>query len=252
MLVCSLGSSSKGNAFLIEHEGLSILVDAGFAVRELANRLQTVGVEPQSVSAIFVTHEHIDHIGGVRRFAERFGACVFSSPAIRDCVLGDSDVDWRPLAAGEPVEFEGFCVHPFSVPHDAADPFGLRIEVGGASIVVCTDLGMPTRLVEYHLARADVWIIEANHDPAMLRDGPYPWQLKQRIASAYGHLSNLAAADLIGRVAHDGLVRLMLAHLSETNNTPELARQTVAEALNGRPLEPVVARPDGPVELLRR
>ncbi|HDH97049.1 MAG TPA: MBL fold metallo-hydrolase, partial [Proteobacteria bacterium] len=106
VLVCSLGSSSKGNAFLIEHEGLSILVDAGFAVRELANRLQTVGVEPQSVSAIFVTHEHIDHIGGVRRFAERFGACVFSSPAIRDCVLGDSDVDWRPLAAGEPVEFE--------------------------------------------------------------------------------------------------------------------------------------------------
>jgi len=248
--VWSLGSSSKGNAFVVEHGGCAVLVDAGFSARELARRVEAIGLEPHSISAVLITHEHEDHIRGVRRFAKRFGAQVFLNPRIRGYVLGDSDVDWAPLVCGESASAGGFRVHPFSIPHDATDPLGLRIEVDGASIAVCTDLGTVTPLVEYNLACSNVWLIEANHDPVMLRDGPYPWHLKQRIASAHGHLSNFTTADVIRRAAHDGLSGVMLVHLSETNNTPELARRTVSIALDDRPFDMTVAKPDEPVELL--
>ena len=248
--IWSLGSSSRGNSFLIECGETTVLVDAGFSARELERKLRSCGVEPAAVDAILISHEHVDHIRGAGRFAHRNGARVFCSPKVVRAVAGEFELDWSPLAAGEDVLVGGIRVHPFSVPHDAADPFGLRIEADGLSIAVCTDLGVPTPLVEYNLARSNVWLLESNHDPDMLVGGPYPWHLKQRIASEFGHLSNRAAAELIGRNAHDGLVAVMLVHISETNNDPSLAYAAAAEALGGNGLKLEVAHPTEPVKLL--
>lgn len=249
MQIWSLGSSSSGNAFVIEHKNSAILVDAGFSAREITRKLKSVGIAPESVCAIFLTHEHLDHIRGAKRLAKQVSARIYMNPKIQKLFFSDCE-SWHPLVTGEKVKVEKFFVHPFSVPHDALDPLGLRVEIDGVSICVCIDLGCSTPLVEYNLMRSNLWLIESNHDPVMLKEGPYPWELKQRIASPFGHLSNHATAEIIKHSKHSELLGVLLVHLSETNNTPVLAHKTASSVIAEDSTNLSIAHPNNPVKLL--
>lgn len=250
MQIWSLGSSSSGNAFLIEDEGSAILVDAGFSARETIKKLRAINIAPEIIRAILITHEHADHIRGARMLSDRLDVCVYMNPKIYQSFFKDSGIRFSPLVAGDKVKIFKFCVRPFSVPHDALDPLGLVVETNGVSISICIDLGCSTPLVEYSMMKSNIWIIESNHDPTMLKNGPYPWELKQRIAGPFGHLSNIATADLIKRARHDELISVSLVHLSETNNTPKLAYSAAIEALKGKSVNLSIAHPNQPVKLL--
>jgi phosphoribosyl 1,2-cyclic phosphodiesterase len=235
--VVPLGSGSGGNATLVELGGTRLLVDAGLAARTLARRLAAIGVEPRTLAGILVSHEHGDHASGVERFSTRFGVPVHAAYE----TLAALDLSYvhvcgfTPFLPGQPFEVGDVVVDPFPVPHDAALPVGFVLTRDGMRVGVATDLGHATTLVVERLRGCDVLVIESNYDPDMLRDGPYPWALKQRVAGRTGHLSNAAAADLIADVVDERLKAIVLAHLSEHNNTPELARRTAAAALARTP-----------------
>jgi phosphoribosyl 1,2-cyclic phosphodiesterase len=228
-----LGSGSQGNATLVELGATRVLVDAGIAARTLSRRLEEVGVEPSSLRGILLSHEHGDHAQGAERFSRKHGVPVFSTVETLEA-LDRSPVhfaEWRRLDPGTVVEIGPLRVDAFPVPHDAARPLGFVLEGAGVRAGVVTDLGHATTLVVQRLRGCQLLMVEANHDDAMLRDGPYPWQLKQRVGSRLGHLSNNAAARLLEQVVDDGCRGVILGHLSEKNNTPELARTTVRRAL---------------------
>jgi len=228
-----LGSGSQGNATLVELGETRVLVDAGIAARTLTHRLEEIGVEPSSISGVFLSHEHGDHTRGAGRFSRRHGVPVLSTVATLEA-LDSSPVhfdEWRRVDPGVVVEIGPVRVEPFPVPHDAAQPMGFVLEGEGVRAGIVTDLGHATTLVVQRLRGCHLLMVEANHDDAMLRDGPYPWQLKQRVGSRLGHLSNEAAARLLEQVVDDGCRGVILGHLSEKNNTPELARKTVSRAL---------------------
>jgi phosphoribosyl 1,2-cyclic phosphodiesterase len=193
------------------------------------------GLDPGSLDAIIVSHEHADHIHGVGVLSRRFKMAVH----ISDATLRASQKTLGRLAAvhpftcGNAFSIGTFVVHPFSVSHDAADPAGFTIRSGTRKLGVATDLGVVTGLVQNHLQDCDILILEANHDPRMLIDGPYPWPLKQRILGRSGHLSNEDTARLLEALLHDRLGHVVLAHLSEENNTPEKAKQTIEPLLGG-------------------
>jgi phosphoribosyl 1,2-cyclic phosphodiesterase len=210
-----------------------LLIDCGLSARETARRLQQVGCNPRSVDAVVVSHEHGDHIGGAAMFSRRYGAVIHTTPAtaragrldpagLAGLVLRDAAASWQ---VGD------LDVETFSVPHDAVDNVGVLVACDGARLGYATDLGFPTRLVYDRLQGCHVLVTEANHDPEMLRDGPYPWSVKQRIAGRHGHLSNQAMMSLVAEVAGSAMRHLFLAHLSGTNNTPELARRAGRGAL---------------------
>ena len=241
--VVPLGSGSGGNATLVELGPARVLVDAGLSARSLARRLAGLGVEPRSLDAILLSHEHGDHARGAAGFSKRFGVAVHGASETLDA-LDLSPVhlaSWLPFLPGEPFDVRGIRVDPFPVPHDAARPVGFVLGWNGSRVGVATDLGHATTLVIERLRGCDVLVIESNYDPEMLRDGPYPWALKQRVAGRTGHLSNLEAAELLRDVVDDRLKAVVLAHLSEHNNTPELARRTA-----GRRAAMRVARARGP------
>jgi phosphoribosyl 1,2-cyclic phosphodiesterase len=228
-----LGSGSLGNATLVELDGTRILVDAGIAARTLATRLLELGVEPSSLSGILLSHEHGDHARGAERFSRRHGVAVFSTVDTLEA-LDRSPAHfaaWRRVDPATVVEIGSVRVDPFPVPHDAVRPVGFVLEGGGVRAGVVTDLGHATTLVVQRLRGCDLLMVEANHDDTLLRDGPYPWQLKQRVGSRLGHLSNEAAARLVEHVVDERCRGVILGHLSEKNNTPELARAAVRRAL---------------------
>jgi phosphoribosyl 1,2-cyclic phosphodiesterase len=249
--VVPLGSGSGGNAILVESGDARVLVDAGLSARTLAARLRAVGVEPASIGGILLSHEHADHARGVERFSRRFGVGVHCAAETLEA-LDLSFVHlaaWTPFRAGEPFEVRGFVVDPFPVPHDAAHPVGFVLARDGRRVGVATDLGHATGLVAHRLAGCDVLVVESNYDPDLLRAGPYPWSLKQRVAGRFGHLSNDAAAALLVDVVDDRCRAVVLAHLSEHNNSPELARRTAAAAIGrtkGKRAAMRVASPHGP------
>lgn len=227
----SLGSGSKGNALLVEAGGTRVLVDCGFSARETAFRLERLGVAPESVSAVLVTHEHGDHVGGVAACAARFGWAVHAShgTAIAARPLGECPVRrFDSHAAFTIGELE---IHPYPVPHDAREPTQFVFSDGALSLGVLTDAGCVTPHIVAMLTECAALLLECNHDAEMLAQGRYPAQLKRRIAGAYGHLDNRAAADLLRAVGGQGLQHVVAAHLSEENNTPTLARAALAEAL---------------------
>jgi phosphoribosyl 1,2-cyclic phosphodiesterase len=228
-----LGSGSSGNCTLVEGARGRLLIDCGLSARETARRLQQVGCDPRSVDAVVVSHEHGDHIGGAAMFSRRFGAVIHTTPAtakaagleadgVAGLVLREASASWSVGDLG---------VETFSVPHDAVDNVGILVTCEGTRLGYATDLGFPTRLVYDRLAGCQVLVTEANHDPEMLRDGPYPWSVKQRIAGRHGHLSNEAMMSLVAEVAGAATRHLFLAHLSDTNNTPDLARRAGRTAL---------------------
>ncbi len=238
MRINILGSSSSGNATLFVFGTTRVLVDAGFSARELARRLREIGEDLSRISAIVLTHEHTDHIRSVPRLARALGIPIFISRA--SCEMWnrmnpDDPISTPTYIAAEcPFEIGPMTFRPFAVPHDAADTLAFTIEAGGVKVGYVTDLGYIPHLVGERVRGADVLILEANHDLEMLRNGPYPWSVKQRILSRHGHLSNDEVARFL-REDFDGRAEfIVLVHLSRTNNHPELVRLAAVEALSAR------------------
>lgn len=256
--VVVLGSGSRGNATLVRDGRSAILIDAGFSCRQLVARLEGVGQDPRRIEAILLTHEHVDHVQGLRVFRRRFGTPVFASEgtlgAAEKHLGGAKGGEAHVLRVGGTVTVGAFEATSFAIPHDAADPVGWVIEAQGVRIGHATDLGHVTRLTAHRLAGCHALVFEANHDRQLLMDGPYPWSTKQRVASRVGHLSNDAAAEALGEIVSDETRTLVLAHLSENNNDPGLAQATIHGALAeaGRRPEVVLATqaaPAAPVTL---
>lgn len=219
--ICLLASGSKGNAVYIEAGETRLLVDAGLSAREVERRLALIGVAADSLDAILLTHEHLDHVRGVGPLARRFRLPLYVHPATRQSLPRLGRIDrLEEFELGSRFALRDLEVMPFSVTHDAAAPAGFVFETPVGRIGFATDLGIATHLVGSYLKDCRVLIIESNHDEIMLQDGPYPWHLKQRIRSRHGHLSNSASAELLGGLVWDGLEAVFLAHLSETNNHP--------------------------------
>jgi phosphoribosyl 1,2-cyclic phosphodiesterase len=249
MRFCSLGSGSGGNSTLIEaSQGITstrLLVDAGFSVRELVKRLARAGCAPEDVDAIFITHEHGDHIGCALAFATRYRLPLIMSRGTWRAV-GNADFDpalLRIAKGGEAMPLGDMELQPFTVPHDANEPLQLTLSDGGVRLGIVTDLGCAPDSVAAALAGCRALLLECNHDEGLLRTGPYHPALKKRILGSHGHLSNSAAADLLARCLHQGLKAVAAAHLSEHNNTPELARAALVEVLCGDESEIRIAHP---------
>lgn len=230
-----LGSGSSGNATLVSDGDRHILVDVGLSARETIRRLQSCGIGPEQISAIVVSHEHGDHCRGVHPFAKRLEIPVFMTEA----AFKASGMPLKPsrierIEAGVPFDVYGLEFTPFAVPHDAADPIGLRIANNGVKIGIVLDLGYVSNLIIERLKGCDAIILESNHDVNMLKVGPYPWSLKQRVMSRRGHLSNDAVAEFLAN-DFDGKARhVVLAHLSMKNNLPEIALLSAKNALAER------------------
>jgi len=233
MRFCVLASGSKGNSTYLETGSTRILVDAGLSGKEIERRLAAIDVDAATLSAIIVTHEHNDHICGVGVLSRRFGLPVFVN---EKTMLGGGKTlqklaQWHPFVTGTTFTFQDLSIHPFVVSHDAADPVGFRIDDGNYSLGYCTDTGKVSHLMHHRLAGCDGLVIESNHDPEMLKTGPYPEYLKQRVRSNVGHLPNREAADFVDSLRHAGLQHVVLAHISETNNHPDLVLAAVREAM---------------------
>lgn len=235
MRFASLGSGSQGNALIIEAGTTRLMVDCGFGVDETERRLARLGLAAAELSGILVTHEHSDHAEGALPFARRHGLRVWMTQGTAtateagtpwNVVLIDSHV---PFAVGD------LEVWPFPVPHDAREPVQFVLTDGAARLGVLTDIGRPTRHAEAMLSGCDGLVLECNHDLAMLAHGPYPPQLKSRVAGPFGHLANDAAAALLGAIDRKHLKHLIAAHLSQTNNRPELARAALCAVLGCAP-----------------
>jgi phosphoribosyl 1,2-cyclic phosphodiesterase len=246
LTVCVLASGSRGNAVYVSDGQTAVLVDAGLSGIEIQRRMALRDLHPENLDAIVVTHEHNDHIQGVGVLARRFHLPVFMTSKTHRAAapqIGRID-DLHSVSCGTGFRIHTLSLHPFSISHDAADPTGYTISAGHVKIGIATDLGIATAMVREHLKGCRGLILEANHDPEMLVNGPYPWPLKQRIQSRTGHLSNHAAGDLLTELVHDDLTHVILAHLSEENNSPEKAMETVTRAMDGNGIHINVARQD--------
>jgi phosphoribosyl 1,2-cyclic phosphodiesterase len=248
-----LGSSSSGNATLIEVGDASLLVDAGFSCKELTRRLSVVGVDARDLGAIILTHEHVDHVRGARVLARKHDLPVHGSPGTLASARPYLDgVELMPRTVGEPFGHGGFVATLLSVPHDATEPTAVRLEAGGRRALVATDLGhFPWTLLESG-QDMDGLVLESNHDEGMLRDGPYPAYLKRRIQGPRGHLSNIESAAALRVLLGPRTRGVLLGHLSQKNNTEELALETVIEGVPEamrREIDIKTTSPDRQVEL---
>jgi phosphoribosyl 1,2-cyclic phosphodiesterase len=233
MQCIALASGSSGNCLYIESGEEAILIDAGLSKREILARLKLVGGHEERIAAILVTHEHIDHIRGAYALARHLKVPVYATGGtlhelVRYRGTGAIAVDLVRCHWDEVQRIGNFSIEAFPTSHDARDPCGFRISENGISVGCCTDTGVITPGMEEWLSRCDGLVLESNHCPEMLRTGPYPEMLKRRIRSRRGHLSNPDAADCIRKLC-SGLSQVMLAHLSEVNNTPEKALASVRE-----------------------
>jgi len=229
-----LGSGSGGNAVVVESDGFRVLIDAGFSCKELERRMRLVAIDPSTISAVLLTHEHEDHIKGVDRFARKHHLPVYlTAGTMLGTVLGDEVVPRTVrIESGRPFEVGPFAVEAFSIPHDAREPVGFVLQDrAGRRLGLAGDIGCRTQLAWGRLADLDCLLLETNHDLEMLRSGPYPWALKQRVAGRHGHLSNREAADGLPELLADRLRFVVLYHLSRTNNLPALSGAEVAETL---------------------
>ncbi len=251
--VCVLASGSKGNAIYVSDGRTSILLDAGLSGVDIERRLKAAGLSPEKLDAVLVSHEHADHVRGVGILSRRYKLPVYISKETEKAaepIVGKT-AQTVSFECGDLFKIKTLAVRPFSISHDAADPSGFTFSSGNLKIGVATDLGIATSMVKNHLKDCDALVLEANHDPAMLIEGPYPWPLKQRVRGRTGHLSNADAQILLKELLHDKLVQVILAHLSETNNTPEKALSEVGLALEYARTKLVAARQDQCCPILR-
>src|SRR5512145_997442 len=228
-----LGSGSHGNCLVVEARHTRLLLDCGFGVAETLRRLGRLGLAPEDLSGILVTHEHDDHVGGVARLARKLGLPVWLTPGTLRGLEGlFAGMDGLHLLEGyAPLCIGDLEVHPFPVPHDAREPAQYVLGDGARRLGVLTDTGCVTPVMVRMLSACDALVLESNHDPELLAAGDYPLALKQRIAGRLGHLDNAAAAALLGALDCSRLQHLVAAHLSQSNNRPELAREALAGAL---------------------
>jgi len=250
-----LGSGSGGNAVVVESGPHRLLIDAGFSCRELVKRMKRLDFDPVSLEALVLTHEHNDHCRGAQRLARKLKLPVYGTAGTLDGagLRGEALERAVEIRSGEPCEVAGFVVEPFLLPHDAAEPIGVLVEdPHGRRVGLVADLGCRTSLAWGRLRDVDVLILETNHDLDMLRNGPYPWSLKQRVAGRHGHLSNREAAEGLPELVGDRLRWVVLYHLSRTNNLPALAAAAIGEALDreGCPAHLAVTEQDHPTPWL--
>lgn len=250
-----LASGSGGNACYVETAHSRILIDAGLSCRELTRRLELAEVNPETLEALIITHEHMDHVKGAGPLARLLDIPVYiNSSTLRKGfrILGNLS---RPITihTGQTITINDLVIETFTKCHDAVDPMGLIVSSDGVRLGLVTDLGRSTTLVEDRLRSCHALIIEFNHDQRMLEDGPYPWDLKKRIKGSEGHLSNQQAGELLKVVAHKDLRVVILAHLSKINNQTQKAFQEAQDALSRRGLNNtriVVSYQDYPVSMV--
>ncbi len=233
LILCILASGSQGNAIYVSDGETSLLIDAGLSGVEIERRMRSRGLDPTRLDAILVTHEHADHVRGVGVLSRRYDLPVYLSPETDGAAAQQIKKirDVRHFQCGRSFRINDLALHPFSTSHDARDSAGFTVQRNGLKIGIATDLGIPTAVVRTHLKNCSLLVLESNHDSKMLMEGPYPWHLKQRVRGRTGHLSNDVSRDLLGELRHEGLAHVVLAHLSEENNTPETALRTVGPVL---------------------
>jgi phosphoribosyl 1,2-cyclic phosphodiesterase len=230
-----LGSGSAGNCALVDSRECRLLIDGGLSARQITLRLAAAGIDPAQLDGILITHEHIDHVGGLPVLCKKNAVPIYCNPLTAETLRRGEFAargDWRLFATGRDFSVKDIAVQTFSVPHDAADPVGFVLHHGGASLGFCTDLGFATKLVYERIRQVQTLVIETNHDEKLLQeDTRRPWAVKQRIMSRHGHLSNAAAAEVLAELLGNGLQRAVLGHLSRDCNRPELALATVRARL---------------------
>ena len=230
-----LGSGSSGNCAYLETDEVRILIDAGFTLRQIRQRLATIGRAPENLTGVLVTHEHNDHVEGLAGLAKKLKIPVYCNRPTQDALERQlqSKFICRLFTTGDSFELGDLVVQTFTVPHDAHDPVGFLVQTPDGNVGILTDLGHATRLVLERVRRANVLLLEANHDVKLLQDCPHrPWSLKQRILSRHGHLSNEAAAEAAEQIVSADLRHLYLGHLSRECNRSELAYDAVNARLH--------------------
>lgn len=241
MEFCTIASGSSGNCAYAGIGGKHFLIDAGISGKRIENAL--FGMNVHNIDGIFITHEHRDHIVGAGVMARRFKLNIYATPltwrffASHQSLGALDESQIKVIAPGKPLDIGGVTVTAFGTMHDAIQSVGYTFEHSDKKIAVATDLGCATDIVRRHMAGAQIVLLESNHDAEMLRNGPYPFRLKERVASNYGHLSNAAAGMLITEIAGDSLQHVVLAHLSEDNNIPMLAYDTVKRVLDSKNIQ---------------
>ena len=235
MRLCSIASGSSGNCIYVGSDNTHVLVDAGISGKRIEQGLSGLQISGKDLDAILVTHEHADHIQGLGVMARRYNVPLYMTGGTADYLQRTGAIGRIPEGLiREIVEDEDFgigdlMIHPFTIPHDAAQPVGYRLASGTKSVGIATDLGKYTNYIIETLENLDALLLESNHDVNMLQVGPYPYLLKQRILGDRGHLSNENAGRLLGRILHDGMKAVLLGHLSQENNYEELAFETVCQ-----------------------
>ena len=252
-----LASSSAGNATLVATSRTRLLIDAGLSRKETGERLAVLGLDLRSLDAILITHEHSDHTAGLPVLAKRRDGVhtpvYVSRLTARAIAWGECQPHLETFQAGSSFTVGDIEVTSFTIPHDAADPVGFSLRAEGIKVSIATDLGYLPSSVREHLRGSDVLLLESNHDLNMLKVGPYPWSVKQRVMGRMGHLSNDAACSFLREDLDSRTSTLILGHLSEHNNHPALVRQAALEALDGRTLftKLMVVEPGKPIETVR-
>ncbi len=239
---CSLFSGSSGNCIFIGTDNVKILIDAGVSGSRIATALQEIGENPQDLSAIFVTHEHSDHVASIGIISRRYNVPIYATEKTW-AAMGKGPGKLLPenkkvISVGEILDMADVRVKNFSISHDAADPVAYTFTCGDKKVSVATDMGYVSDTVRENVMGSDLVLLESNHDVDMLKAGPYPYPLKQRILGQRGHLSNVAAADFLTELALNGTQQIFLGHLSQENNTPECAFETACQMLMERDLKP--------------
>ncbi|WP_068466843.1 MBL fold metallo-hydrolase [Candidatus Protochlamydia phocaeensis] len=230
---CPLASGSKGNCIYLGTAQTKVLIDAGISAKAIQARLAEINVDLTEIDAILITHEHTDHIQGLKILAYKMGIPLFANhetakgivDAFHDCPK------FKIFSTGEPFEFGDLEIHPFSIQHDTLDPVAFTIRTSDLKLGFCTDLGFATSLVQAHLRECDYLYVEANHQPSMVYASPRPMVYKQRVLSRSGHLSNEACGNLLAQVYHPKLKHVHLAHLSSECNSPETALTVIGNIL---------------------
>jgi len=250
--VCVLASGSGGNCTLIRTERTTLLVDAGLSRREILKRIKGVGESAENVQGIVISHEHSDHISALPVLSKNLDCPVYLTPATEAGVCWNGHTPKLELfQAGTRFTVGDIEVETFGIPHDAADPVGFCFRAGGIKIGIVTDLGYIPDSIKFHLHSTHLLVLESNHDIEMLKVGPYPWSVKQRVMARTGHLSNDVAAQFIREDMDASITTLVLGHLSEHNNHPALVRLTASQAIEGRGLTTrlVIAEQHRPTEV---
>ncbi|MFA9389130.1 MAG: MBL fold metallo-hydrolase [Prolixibacteraceae bacterium] len=225
--ICAIASGSNGNCYYIGNEREAILVDAGISCKQLLERMAVRELDPTKLKAIFITHEHVDHIRGTRVLSKKLNIpAFFTYGTWNNAHKSSKPLHYRFVHIDQALQLGEITIHPFAKNHDASEPVSFRIEIDQVNVGVMTDIGSVCENVIHHLKMCQAVFLESNYDEKMLMEGPYPWPLKKRVASAMGHLSNLQALELVTEHAGENLKLVLLSHLSGENNTPEIAYET--------------------------